>query len=144
MQTSAAPVSPARWPLQPARRVARALAVAFGLAVVAAASVAQPTALMDSGSYSGNYREVVILRHARVTLSGNIDRLVVEPGARLRFSGNAERVQVWGRADLTGTLGRVVVHHGGTAIVHGVAQELAGPGHIVAARGAVIGGVPVQ
>lgn len=104
----------------------------------------QPLAVFESGAYSGNYGQVVIRRWADVTLSGNIDHITVEPGGRLHFSGNAQHVQVWGRANLTGNSGHVVVHGGGRATIQGTAESVSGPGHVIAARGSVIAGVPVQ
>lgn len=105
---------------------------------------AQPLAVFGSGAYSGNYAQAVIRRSADVTLSGNIDHITVEPGARLTFSGNTRGVQVWGYADLTGNSGHVVVHPGATAVIQGVAESVSGPGHVIAARGSIIGGVPVN
>ena len=123
-------------------------AVLAALSCLCAASLAQaqpaPLHVFGGGSHSGNFGQVVIQQHARVTLSGNSQAIVVEPGARLHLSGNTQGVEVWGFADLTGNLGRVVVHPGGTAVLHGVATEVLGPGRVIATRGTVIGGVPVQ
>lgn len=145
--------------------IARSLVLLFGLACTGIASSgtcviengrasgdcafvqygpAQPLALFDSGAYSGNYARAVIRHSANVTLSGNIDHITVEPGARLQFSGNTRGVQVWGYADLTGNSGHVVVHPGGTAVIQGVAESVSGPGRVIAARGSIIGGVPVN
>lgn len=116
----------------------------FGSCETAQAGPAQPVAVFGSGSYSGNFGRVVIRRGAVVSLSGNSDRIIVEPGATLYFSGNTGGLQVWGLADLTGNVGRVVVHGGGTAVVRGVAQEVVGPGRVIAEQGSVIGGVPMN
>lgn len=165
MQTRTAPVLTARQKGMVLRHLARALVLLAGLAAMAAASAttciiegdqtfgdcrnvqvgpAKPFAVFEGGTHSGNFGQAVIRRRATVTLSGNIDHLVVEPGGRLYFSGNAEDVQVWGFAELTGNSGRVTVHGGGTAVIRGVAQGVAGPGHVIAARGSVIAGVPVN
>lgn len=145
--------------------VSRSLVLLFGLACAASVSAGtcivqngrasgdcahvqygppQPLAVFGSGAYSGNYARAVIRRSADVTLSGNIDHITVEPGARLTFSGNTRGVQVWGYADLTGNSGHVVVHPGGTAVIQGVAESVSGPGRVIAARGSIIGGVPVN
>jgi hypothetical protein len=122
-----------------------ALAVVASLCAPAAVLAGPPPLhVFGSGAHSGNYGEVVIPTRAHVTLSGNSDHILVEPRARLRFSGNTQGVEVWGYADLTGNVGRVVVHPGATAVVRGVATEVLGPGRVIARPGSVIGGVPVQ
>ncbi|RYF17833.1 MAG: hypothetical protein EOO30_05820 [Comamonadaceae bacterium] len=165
MQTPASTGADARHAGSRRRSISRSLVLVLGLACTATASAgtcivengratgdcafvqygpAQPLAVFDSGAYSGNYARAVIRHSAHVTLSGNIDHITVEPGARLNFSGNTRGVQVWGYADLTGNSGHVVVHPGGTAVIQGVAESVSGPGRIIAARGSIIGGVPVN
>jgi hypothetical protein len=105
---------------------------------------AKPLVVFSGGTHSGNFDRVVIRQRGDVQLSGNAEHIVVEPGARLTLSGNARHLEVWGLAELTGNMGRVIVHRGGTAVLQGTAEEALGPGRVIAQRGSVVGGVPMN
>lgn len=103
--------------------------------------VASPLKLQKSGSYSGNFSKVSIEPGVTAYISGNTDDVIVRPGATLHLSGNSESVRVEGVAELSGNSGTVYVAKAGVVTVRGIADRVSGPGKVVKAQGAIIGGV---
>lgn len=101
----------------------------------------RPLDVKENGSFSGNYARTIIRPGVTAYITGNTDSILVMPRATLYLSGNSDDIRVEGTAHLSGNMDQVYVAKGGSAIINGIAAGVSGPGHVVKAKGSIIGGV---
>lgn len=102
---------------------------------------AKPLDVKKSGSFPGLYGRVVVHPGATAWISGSTDDVLVLPRATAHISGSSDDVRVEGAAFISGSVDRVYVEKGGSATISGIADGVDGPGRVVKAPGAIIGGV---
>jgi hypothetical protein len=99
----------------------------------------KPLVVARSGTYSGNYSEVVIKSGAIASISGNTGNILVEKGAKLLLTGNSDDIRVFGVADIRGNADHVIAEDGAQVTLRGIVDSVSGSGKVRAIRGAIVG-----